>query len=295
MTESLRILLVNHGLAGEMMGGDGVQIEATAAGLRCRNHQVRVAYSNQPDTTGVDLVHIFNARTDQALAGQLAAARQADLPVVVSPIWISLTQARWGSLAARGVLEKLQQDPTSGERLLKQLIARKLAVNFGGDVLHFDQPGPTATAQLNRIARLLEDVDALLPNSWLELAAFRRDLAWRGTKVEVAHTVWIPGYLAIQIQSPSANSAVCGVRLCFRQAGLNHQRIPQCCCRHFATPICRLCSQVDTIWILIIPNFAERLVEAGCISMAIYHLIYLLRPMQLRRSTCCLAGARPVA
>jgi hypothetical protein len=81
MTESLRILLVNHGLAAEMMGGDGVQIEATAAGLRHRNHQVRVAYSNKPDTTGVDLVHIFNARTDQALAGQLAAARLANLPV----------------------------------------------------------------------------------------------------------------------------------------------------------------------------------------------------------------------
>lgn len=186
MTESLRILLVNHGLAAEMMGGDGVQIEATAAGLRHRNHQVRVAYSNQPDTTGVDLVHIFNARTDQALAGQLAAARLADLPVVVSPIWISLTQARWGSLAARGVLEKLQHDPTIGERLLKQLIARTLAVIFDGEALHFDQAGPTATAQLNRIARLLEDVDALLPNSWLELAALRRDLAWRGTQVEVA-------------------------------------------------------------------------------------------------------------
>lgn len=186
MREPERILLLNHGRAADLVGGDSVQIEATARGLRLRGHQVRVACSDQPDTGDVDLVHIFNARTDQALAGQLAAAHQAGLPVVVSPIWISLTQARWGSMAAFGVLERLQQDRSTGERLLEQLISRSLAVHCNGELIRFDQAGEAMTARLSRIARLLGKADVLLPNSWLELAAVRRDLAWRGTMVEIA-------------------------------------------------------------------------------------------------------------
>lgn len=186
MRECLRVLLVNHSRASELVGGDGAQIEATARGLRRRGHQVQVACSDQPSIGEVDLVHIFNARTDRALAGQLAAVRGAGLPVVISPIWISLTQARWGSLAAAGVLERLQQDPPTGERLLKQLLTRSLAVQCDGDMIRFDQAGEATRARLTRIARLLEDVDVLLPNSWLELAAVRRDLAWRGTQVDIA-------------------------------------------------------------------------------------------------------------
>jgi glycosyltransferase involved in cell wall biosynthesis len=186
MSKPLRVLLLNHGRASELMGGDGVQIAATAEGLRRRGHQVRVALSNQPDTSDVDLVHIFNARTDLALAGQMMAARQASLPIVVSPIWISLNQARWGSIAARAVLEKFQHDPATGERLLDQLISRRLIVKCNDELIHFAQSGDALATKLTRIASLLEDVDALLPNSWLELAALRRDLAWRGTLVDVA-------------------------------------------------------------------------------------------------------------
>lgn len=42
-SDRLSILLVNHGRAAELVGGDGVQIEATARGLRQRGHQVRRA------------------------------------------------------------------------------------------------------------------------------------------------------------------------------------------------------------------------------------------------------------
>lgn len=186
MSNSLRILLLNHNRAAEFVGGDSVQIEATAKGLRRRGHTVHVAFSNQPDTTDVDVIHIFNARTDHALAGQLAAARQAGLPVVVSPIWISLNQARWGSMATHAVLEQLQENPSRGEQLLKQLITRTLAVNCDGELIQFALAGESTTARMMRIARLLEGIDVLLPNSWLELAALRRDLAWHGTEVAIA-------------------------------------------------------------------------------------------------------------
>lgn len=186
LSDRLSILLVNHGRAAELVGGDGVQLEATARGLRRRGHQVRVACSDQPDPAGADLVHIFNARTDQALAGQLAAVRQAGLPVVVSPIWIPLGPARWGMLAARAVLERLQQDPAGGERLLEQLIRRSLALHCDGELLRAHDCGARMAARIERIAGLLAEVEVLLPNSWLELAAVRRDLGWWGTAVEIA-------------------------------------------------------------------------------------------------------------
>jgi hypothetical protein len=186
MSQSLRILLLNHERAGEMVGGDGVQMEATAKGLRRRGHQVEVACTNRPVVEGMDLVHIFNARTDQALAGQLAASRAAGCPVIVSPIWISLPQARWGSLAARAVLEQIQQDPPRGERLLQRLMERTLTLECDGEAIRVDEAGAATTARLCRIGQLLKEVEVMLPNSWPELAALRRDLGWCGTSVEVA-------------------------------------------------------------------------------------------------------------
>lgn len=184
--EPQRILLVNHGRAADLMGGDSVQIAATAKGLRRRGHHVTVACSDRPDTSAFDLVHIFNARTVNALAGQLASARAAGKPVVVSPIWISLTQARWGSLATRGVLEELRRNQDAGDRLLRQLIDRQLAVSCDGEILRFDSAGDSTSKRLDQIAKLLRLVNVMLPNSWLELAALRRDLTWQGTSVEIA-------------------------------------------------------------------------------------------------------------
>lgn len=184
--EGLRILLLNHGRAADLMGGDSVQIAATAKGLRRRGYHVTVACSDHPDTSDCDLVHIYNARTATSLAGQLASARESRTPVVVSPIWISLTQARWGSLATRGVLEQLQKRLDGGERLLSQLIDRRLAVSCDGEVLRFDSAGDSTTKRLEQISTLLRDVEFMLPNSWLELAALRRDLAWHGTSAEIA-------------------------------------------------------------------------------------------------------------
>ena len=52
----MRILLVNHGSAGEWGGGDGVQIRETGKRLQQRGHEG--GRQHQPDCRGFDLVHL---------------------------------------------------------------------------------------------------------------------------------------------------------------------------------------------------------------------------------------------
>ena len=86
----MRILLVNHGSAGEWGGGDGVQIRETGKRLQQRGHDVVGVNADQPDCRGFDLVHIFNCRVEGSFHQQMASCKAAGVPVVVSPIWISL-------------------------------------------------------------------------------------------------------------------------------------------------------------------------------------------------------------
>ena len=90
---TMRILLVNHGTAGEWGGGDGVQLRETGKGLQQRGHEVAAVNSDQPDVRGFDLVHLFNCRIEGSLKQQISCCKTAGVPVVVSPIWISLARA----------------------------------------------------------------------------------------------------------------------------------------------------------------------------------------------------------
>ena len=83
----MRILLVNHGSAGEWGGGDGVQIRETGKRLQQRGHDVVSVNSDNPDCRGFDLVHIFNCRVEGSFHQQMASCKAARVPVVVSPIW----------------------------------------------------------------------------------------------------------------------------------------------------------------------------------------------------------------
>ena len=98
----MRVLLVNHGTAGEWGGGDSVQISETAKRLVQRGHQVEIKNSDRPEVTGFDLVHIFNCRVPHSFVSQVSICKTENKPVVVSPIWINIGRALWGS---RGTLE----------------------------------------------------------------------------------------------------------------------------------------------------------------------------------------------
>ena len=185
----MRILLVNHGTAGAWGGGDGVQIRETGKRLQQRGHDVVAVNSDQPDCHGFDLVHIFNCRVEGSFHQQMACCKAAGVPVVVSPIWISLARAIWGSRGSTAVLNQaLQQGETAAGPLLEQLRQRKMVVQLEQGPVNAEGNGDCCWP-LNReiLRQLLREADGLLPNSWIELQALRNDLQWDGDCFEIAH------------------------------------------------------------------------------------------------------------
>ena len=182
----MRILLLNHGDAGEFRGGDAVQIRHTAQWLRRFGHHVEIQQSNSPTCVGFDLVHVFNCRHPEAFRGQMQAVLQQRIPVVVSPIWISLGEALWGSRTAMAVLKQALRDPAQLQGQLDHLRRRTMVLSLDGAEHHYPQ-GNEVTQQVYRsIGAALERSTALLPNSWLELQSVRRDLLWQGGCFSVA-------------------------------------------------------------------------------------------------------------
>lgn len=184
----MKILLVNHGTAADWGGGDGVQIRETAKRLEQRGHQVQMVNSDSPDVRGFDLVHLFNCRVQQSFEQQMKCCKAAGTPVVVSPIWVSLTRAIWGSRGTMGVLKlAMEQGEEAAGLLLERLRRRELVVELPDGGLHANGSGMNNEASINLVRLLLQQADGLLPNSWLELQAVRTDLHWCGDLFEIAH------------------------------------------------------------------------------------------------------------
>ena len=161
----MRILLLNHGKAGEFRGGDAVQIRHTAHWLQRFGHRVEVQQSNSPVCAGFDLVHVFNCRHPEAFRAQMQAALQQGVPVVVSPIWISLGEALWGSRTAMAVLKQALREPAHLPGQLEHLRQRTMVLNLGDGEHHYPV-GNAATQQVYRqIGSVLGRASGLLPNS----------------------------------------------------------------------------------------------------------------------------------
>ena len=184
----MRILLVNHGTAGEWGGGDGVQIRETGKRLQKRGHEVVAVNADQPDCRGFDLVHLFNCRVEGSFQQQMDSCKAAGVPVVVSPIWISLARALWGSRGSTGVLSQaVQQGEKATEHLLEQLRKREMVVQLPHGPVNAEGSGNCWPINRENLRQLLREANGLLPNSWQELQALRNDLQWDGDCFEVAH------------------------------------------------------------------------------------------------------------
>jgi len=185
----MKILLVNHGTAGEWGGGDGVQIQETAKRLIQRGHHVDQVNADQPDVSMFDLVHIFNCRVAESFCQQMSSCLEAGVPVVVSPIWISIGRALWGSRASTGILKQAVESGTNSvEGLLAQLKERRLVVELSdGELIEAHGHQLESQKSFRVVGDLLNRSSGLLPNSWLELKAIQSDLQWRGTTFEVAN------------------------------------------------------------------------------------------------------------
>lgn len=182
----MRILLVNHAKAASFSGGDGLQLRQTAHWLRRFGWTVDCVDSDRPACAGYDLMHLFNCRFPAVLASQMQAAQSEGLPVVLSPIWIPLAEAIWGSRTAEATLLECLKQPGRSDQMLKTLQRRNFHLKLPGRTLIY----PNADEQLERtqmqIADALKPLQGLLPNSFLELQSFRRDLRWHGSQMEVA-------------------------------------------------------------------------------------------------------------
>jgi len=184
----VRIVLVNHGTASEWGGGDGVQIRETARRLRQRGHAVSVQNSDRPEVADADIVHIFNCRVHQAFVQQMATCQAAGKPVVISPIWISIGRALWGSRGTFGLLKKAIIEGADKARAELELLQRReLVVALDQGCLNADGTGSYDLRWLDDIRSLLKEANGLLPNSWLELNAVQSDLYWSGDRFGVAH------------------------------------------------------------------------------------------------------------
>ena len=183
----MKILLVNHGTANVWGGGDGVQMRETGKRLGQRGHHVVAVNSDTPNTKDYDIVHIFNCRTIDSLKQQIAACRESNTAIVISPIWVSIMRALWGSRASCAVLDNaLTCNKREAEIHLEALRNRAIQVKVPEGVVKYN--GETNYAnQYHNIGNLLNQADGILPNSWLELQAIRTDLNWFGDCFEIAY------------------------------------------------------------------------------------------------------------
>lgn len=184
----MKILLVNHGTASEWGGGDGVQIRETAQRLKQRGHQVAIQNNDRPEIGDADIVHIFNCRISTSFLQQVACCKAAGKPVVVSPIWINIGKALWGSRGSFAILKKtIEMGESEVHHELELLKKRKLEVTLDKGTINAFGTGNYDMSWQQEVGDLLNTVDGLLPNSWLELKAVQSDLFWSGDRFGVAH------------------------------------------------------------------------------------------------------------
>ena len=183
----VRIALVNHGTAAEWGGGDGVQIRETAKRLIQRGHHVSIQNSDRPEVDDVDLVHIFNCRVYPSFAQQVSTCLNAGKPIVVSPIWISIGRALWGSRGTVGILEQaVRQGGAGADSPLQALRERKLVVSLPDGTVNAHGHGSVNLGWQENVGALLKQCQGMLVNSWLELKAVQTDLQWWGDHYDVA-------------------------------------------------------------------------------------------------------------
>ena len=160
----------------------------TAARLKQRGHQVEIQNSDTPQVGDADLVHIFNCRVSNSFIQQVATCKAAGKPVVVSPIWINIGRALWGSRGSFGLLQKaVNEGENSVNQELELLRTRQLKVSLQQGSLDALGGGSYDLRWQVEVGHLLNRVEGLLPNSWLELKSVQTDLHWCGDNFKIAH------------------------------------------------------------------------------------------------------------
>ena len=109
-----------------------------------------------------------------------------NIPIVISPIWVSIMRALWGSRGSIGVLNQAVEQGAEATPQMNSLKNRKLAVHVPDGCVQANGESDFDN-KYQEIGKWLNKADGLLPNSWLELQAVRTDLNWNGDHFSIAH------------------------------------------------------------------------------------------------------------
>ncbi len=177
--------MVNTPASQRFRGGDLTQMRETARVLREDGLDVSECFDIEPDTRGFDIAHVFNLRTIDVTARQVASLRSSGIPVVLSPIYLDPSTALWGTRVMEMIFSQ-ERTPTELESLLAQFRRRELEIKRAD--------GATWTAsRRNRPRsnydeaqrRIVAQVDRLLPNSYMEMDRLAKTLAVSGKPFSV--------------------------------------------------------------------------------------------------------------
>jgi glycosyltransferase involved in cell wall biosynthesis len=95
----LKILIVAR---NELLtGGPAVRIPILQQILKKHGHVVDISYDPAPDPTGYDVTHVFNAWVPMQALGQMRHLKKFSVPVVLSPIFLDLSEMVWASRAQK--------------------------------------------------------------------------------------------------------------------------------------------------------------------------------------------------
>ncbi|MEZ5319970.1 MAG: glycosyltransferase [Vicinamibacterales bacterium] len=112
-SEPLRVLFALHAPESVVpVGGPSIRLPLMQQALARHGVIADIAREELPDPRGYDLVHVFNVWEPSAALRQLQHLRQFDVPVVFSPIFLSLAEGLWAQRAVLPVFRQRLDDDT---------------------------------------------------------------------------------------------------------------------------------------------------------------------------------------
>lgn len=166
----MRVLFQNRPDAMTSWGGDTTQMLQTKECLQKLGVSVEVNLEAEPELDGFDIVHLFNIQTSHHGLRQMANARRRGVPVVLSTIyWSNRHFYRSEDFVRYHCSSMVRAMARFGWRIPAFLL--KLNRQFG-------------TKAERKHRSMLEEADALLPNSYAEaeILALEFDAPWLRAK-----------------------------------------------------------------------------------------------------------------
>ncbi len=125
---TLKVLMALHAPENLSKGGPSIRIRKTARHLRKLGIQADISTADRPDPEGYDLVHVFNVWEPRAALDQLRHLKKFDSPIVLSPIYLDLSETVWASLAIPAIFAQSESQEELDARL-KQIASGDLVVD----------------------------------------------------------------------------------------------------------------------------------------------------------------------